>query len=131
MMHSGRAVLIGIVTVCQPSVFSQVPPKPAPPAPPPKHYESPAAVFNAYRVALAKKDTATEIYCHVKEIREDAYRYYIGGGYAAAMRLEMAPGIAAALKKFGVDAIDDELSYLVIYFKISSVIPVAARLNQS
>jgi hypothetical protein len=71
-------------------------------------YATPTAVFDAYRVAIAKKDAATEAHCQVKEIREDAYQSYIGGGYAAAIRPEMAPAVAAAIKKFGAEGVSDE-----------------------
>ncbi|HEX4591321.1 MAG TPA: hypothetical protein VH120_15400 [Gemmataceae bacterium] len=78
------------------------------PARPAHRYATPTAVFDAYRVAIAKKDAATEMYCQVKEIREDAYQMFVGGGYAAAIQPEMAPGIAAVIKKFGADGIYDE-----------------------
>jgi hypothetical protein len=79
----------------------------------PPSYATPTAVFDAYRVAIATNDVATEMYCQVKEIREDAYQSYLCMGLAAGVFPASVPGMAAAIKMFGADKVADE--YLLLF----------------
>jgi len=91
---------------------AQSPPTPKSPR---VQYESPQAVFEAYRQAIANGDMRTLVYCYVREIREDAYQMVVEANLAAACAPRFEPKVTAVFKRFGLNMTAIEAKYAKQY----------------
>lgn len=94
------SIAVGVVLAVNLPAHTQQPPTEKPKLDTPKFYESPQAVYEAYRTALAKRDKRTEHLCLTPELRDEevCMSYVLGLG----MMRDKAKADALR-KKFGVE----------------------------
>jgi hypothetical protein len=114
-MRSVFILSVAALAVLDTVVAAQSPPAPKTVPPAQVRYDSPQAVFESYRQAIAKGDVRTQVLCHAREIREDAYQMLTEALLSAACAPRHEPKVTAVLKKFKLDMTAIEAEYTKQY----------------